>query len=160
IWESEDGSTKFYTYNMLLGEVSRFANALRSFGVKKGDGVAIYLPNLAEAFIAVLACFRIGAVYNSIFSGFSQNALRDRLINFKPKVIVTTDGTPRRGNIIKLKEKVDNVIDDIPSIEKVIVVRSEEHTSELQSRENLVCRLLLEKKNAARARDDRGETRT
>lgn len=122
IWESEDGSTKFYTYNMLLGEVNRFANALRSFGVKKGDGVAIYLPNLAEAFIAVLACFRIGAVYNSIFSGFSQNALRDRLINFKPKVIVTTDGTPRRGNIIKLKEKVDNVIDDIPSIEKVIVV--------------------------------------
>jgi len=100
IWESEDGSSKFYTYNMLLAEVNRFANALKSLGVKKGDGVAIYLPNLAEAFIAVLACFRIGAVYNSIFSGFSQNSLRDRLINFKPKVIITTDATPRRGKTL------------------------------------------------------------
>lgn len=122
IWESEDGSSKFYTYNMLLAEVNRFANALKSLGVKKGDGVAIFLPNLAESFIAVLACFRIGAVYNSIFSGFSQNALRDRLINFKPKVVVTTDATPRRGNIITLKEKVDKVIDDIDSIQAVIVV--------------------------------------
>jgi len=122
IWESEDGSSKFYTYNMLLAEVNRFANALKSLGVKKGDGVAIYLPNLAEAFIAVLACFRIGAVYNSIFSGFSQNSLRDRLINFKPKVIVTTDATPRRGNTIKLKEKVDQIIDEIDTVKAVIVV--------------------------------------
>lgn len=122
IFESEDGTSKFYTYNMLLGEVNRFANALRSFGVQKGDGVAIYLPNLAESFIAVLACFRIGAVYNAIFSGFSQNALKDRLINFRPKVIVTTDATPRRGNVIKLKEKVDAVVDDVPSVNAVIVV--------------------------------------
>src|SRR5699024_136533 len=74
IWESENGDSKFYTYNMLLAEVNRFANALKSLGVKKGDGVAIYMPNLAEAFIAILACFRIGAVYNAIFSGFSKNA--------------------------------------------------------------------------------------
>ncbi len=67
IWEGENGDTSFYTYNMLLAEVNRFANALRSFGVKKGDCVAIYLPNLAESFIAVLACLRIGAIYNAIF---------------------------------------------------------------------------------------------
>src|SRR5690606_28042535 len=141
IWESEDGSTKFYTYNMLLGEVNRFANALRSFGVKKGDGVAIFLPNLAEAFIAVLACFRIGAVYNTIFSGYSEKSLKDRLINFEPNVVVTCDATPRRGMFIRLKEKVDHVVPEIPSVEAVLVinrlgidVRSEEHTSELQSR--------------------------
>ncbi|MEI3611852.1 acetate--CoA ligase [Pseudogracilibacillus sp. SO30301A] len=122
IWESENGDSKFYTYNMLLAEVSRFANSLRSLGVKKGDGVAIYLPNLAEAFIAVLSCFRIGAVYNAIFSGFSKNALKDRLVNFEPKVIVTTDATPRRGKVVTLKEKVDQVVDEVDSVEAVVVV--------------------------------------
>ncbi|WP_164669472.1 acetate--CoA ligase [Virgibacillus doumboii] len=122
IWESETGESDFYTYNMLLAEVNRFANVLKSFGVKKGDGVAIYLPNLAESFIAVLACFRIGAVYNSIFSGFSENALKDRLVNFEPKVVVTGDATKRRGNIVTLKEKVDQVVTDIPSVKAVVVV--------------------------------------
>ncbi|KEF37682.1 acyl-CoA synthetase/AMP-acid ligase [Schinkia azotoformans MEV2011] len=122
IWEGENGDTKFYTYNMLLAEVNRFANVLRSFGVKKGDCVAIFLPNLAEAFIAVLACFRIGAIYNTIFSGYSEKSLKDRLVSFEPKIIVTTDATTRRGNVIRLKEKVDAVVPDIPSIEAVIVV--------------------------------------
>lgn len=122
IWEGENGDTKFYTYNMLLAEVNRFANVLKSFGVKKGDCVAIFLPNLAEAFIAVLACFRIGAIYNTIFSGYSEKSLTDRLINFEPKVLVTADATERRGKIIRLKEKVDNVVPSIPSIEAVIVV--------------------------------------
>ncbi|MFP5115310.1 acetate--CoA ligase [Bacillaceae bacterium C204] len=122
IWEGENGDTKFYTYNMLLAEVNRFANVLKSFGVKKGDCVAIYLPNLAEAFIAVLACFRIGAIYNTIFSGYSEKSLTDRLISFEPKVLVTADGTQRRGKVIPLKEKVDNVVPSIPSVEAVIVV--------------------------------------
>ncbi|MEH7014024.1 acetate--CoA ligase [Neobacillus niacini] len=122
IWEGENGDTKFYTYNMLLAEVNRFANVLKSFGVKKGDCVAIFLPNLAEAFIAVLACFRIGAIYNTIFSGYSEKSLTDRLINFEPKVLITADATERRGKIIRLKEKVDNVVPSIPSIEAVIVV--------------------------------------
>ncbi|NSL50799.1 acetate--CoA ligase [Calidifontibacillus erzurumensis] len=122
IWEGENGDTKFYTYNMLLAEVNRFANVLRSFGVKKGDCVAIFLPNLAEAIISVLACFRIGAIYNTIFSGYSEKSLKDRLVSFEPKIMITTDATTRRGNIIRLKEKVDKVIPDIPSIEAVIVV--------------------------------------
>ncbi|MUK90426.1 acetate--CoA ligase [Ornithinibacillus sp. L9] len=122
IWEGENSESKFYTYNMLLAEVNRFANALKTFGVKKGDCVAVYLPNLTEAFIAVLACFRIGAVYNTIFSGYSEKSLKDRLTNFEPKVIVTADATQRRGNIIPLKEKVDQVIPNIPSIEAVVVV--------------------------------------
>ncbi|TXL67514.1 acetate--CoA ligase [Cerasibacillus terrae] len=122
IWEGENGDTSFYTYNMLLAEVNRFANALRSFGVKKGDCVAIYLPNLAESFIAVLACLRIGAIYNAIFSGFSEKSLQDRLVSFEPKVVVTADATERRGKKIYLKEKLDEIVSDIPSINAVIVV--------------------------------------
>jgi acetyl-CoA synthetase len=122
IWEGENGDTKFYTYNMLLAEVNRFSNVLKSFGVKKGDCVAIYLPNLAEAFIAVLACFRIGAIYNTIFSGYSEKSLTDRLISFEPKVLVTADATERRGKVIRLKEKVDHVVPSIPSVKAVIVV--------------------------------------
>ena len=122
IWEGENGDTKFYTFNMLLAEVNRFANVLKSFGVKKGDCVAIFLPNLAEAFISVLACFRIGAIYNTIFSGYSEKSLTDRLINFEPKVLITADATERRGKFIPLKEKVDQVVPSIPSIEAVIVV--------------------------------------
>ncbi len=122
IWEGENGDTKFYTYHMLLAEVNRFANVLRSFGVKKGDGVAIFLPNLAEALIAVLACFRIGAVYNTVFAGYSEKSLTDRLINFEPKVVVTADATIRRGKVIRLKEKVNHVAPAIASIEAVIVV--------------------------------------
>ncbi|WP_085992730.1 acetate--CoA ligase [Oceanobacillus senegalensis] len=133
IWEGENGDTKFYTYNMLLSEVNRFANVLRSFGVKKGDCVAIFLPNLAEAIIAVLACFRIGAIYNTIFSGYSEKSLADRLISFKPKVVVTADATKRRAKINRLKDKVDNVIPTIPSVEAVIIVNRLD--SEVQMKE-------------------------
>lgn len=122
IWEGEDGATKFYTYQMLLAEVNRFSNVLQSFGVKKGDPVAIFLPNLAEAFIAILACFRIGAVYSTIFSGFSEQSLKDRLTSYEPKVIVTADASLRRGKVIPLKEKVDNVLSDVPSVNAVVVV--------------------------------------
>jgi acetyl-CoA synthetase len=133
IWEGENGDSKFYTYNMLLAEVNRFANVLRSFGVKKGDCVAIFLPNLAEAIISVLACFRIGAIYNTIFSGYSEKSLTDRLVNFEPKVLITADATERRGKVIRLKEKVDQVVPSIASIEAVIVVNrlgSEVHMKE------------------------------
>ncbi|WP_303969893.1 acetate--CoA ligase [Sporosarcina ureae] len=122
IWESENGDSKFYTYSMLLAEVNRFSNVLRSFGVKKGDCVAIYLPNLAESVIAVLACFRVGAIYNAVFSGYSERSLSDRLASFEPKVIVTADATIRRGKEIRLKEKVDQVVPSTPSVEAVIVV--------------------------------------
>src|SRR5699024_6862105 len=74
IWEGENCDISFYTYNMLLAEFNRFANVLKSFGIKKGDCVAIYFPNIAEAFIAVLACFRIGPISNAVFSGFAESA--------------------------------------------------------------------------------------
>jgi acetyl-CoA synthetase len=122
IWEGEDGPVRFYTYQMLLAEVNRFANVLKEFGVKKGDPVAIYLPNLPEAVIAVLACFRLGAVYNAVFSGFSTEALKDRLIHFEPKLIITADASLRRGKRIPLKDKVDQVIPAVNGVQAVIVV--------------------------------------
>lgn len=122
IWEGENGDTQFYTYEMLRMEVNRFANVLKTFGVEKGDAVALFLPNLAEAVIAVLACFRLGAVYNAVFSGFSEQSLKDRLINYEPKVIVTADAGLRRGKTIPLKWKVDQVIDAIPSVRAVLVI--------------------------------------
>src|SRR5699024_5891449 len=81
-----------------------------------------YLPNLAEAFIAILACFRIGAVYNSVFSGYSEKALEDRLIHFTPKVVVTADATRRRGKLVPLKDKVNAVVSTIKSVESIVVV--------------------------------------
>lgn len=123
IWEGENYDTKFYTYSMLLAEVNKFANVLKSFGLKKGDAVAIYMPNLAETVISVLACYRLGILFNTVFSGFSVRALRDRLINYEPQVVVTADGGYRRGRIIPLKDNVDRAIEGIESIKSVIVVK-------------------------------------
>ena len=123
IWEGEDGQTRFFTYRMLLVEVNRCANVLKSLGVGKGDAVAIFTPNLSEAIVAVLACFRIGALFNTVFSGFSARSLRDRLESYQPKVIVTADEGVRRGQRVPLKATVDEAIDGLASVRNVVVVR-------------------------------------
>jgi acetyl-CoA synthetase len=123
IWEGEDFAAKFYTYRMLYHEVNKFANVLKRFGLRKGDTVAIFLPNLVETIVAVLACYRLGIIFNTIFSGFSAPALRSRLENFDPRLIVTADAGYRRGHTLPLKEKVDEAIRDLGVVETVIVVR-------------------------------------
>ncbi len=123
IWSSETGEERRWTYQQLLEETARFASRLQEFGVGKGDVVAIFLPNLLETFAAVHACYRVGAVYNIVFSGFSADALYDRLVDTQPKVVVTADGTYRRGKIIGLKDTLDRVVDRLPSIRHVVVVR-------------------------------------
>ncbi len=123
IWEGEDGRSQTLTYRELAGEVGRFANVLKSFGVKKGDAVAIFTSNLAETVIAVLACYRLGALFNTIFSGFSTRSLRDRLETYDPKVVVTQDGAFRRGKTVPLKEKVDEAIAGLECVKAVIVIR-------------------------------------
>ncbi len=123
IWEGENYDTKFFTYKMLLCEVNKFCNVLKNFGLKKGDRVSIYLPNLAETVIAVLACYRMGVLFNTVFSGFSANALRERLNHFEPHVFITADGIYRRGRVIGLKEKADIAIEGIKSIKASIIIK-------------------------------------
>lgn len=123
VWEGEDGASSCLTYQMLLAEVGRFANVLRGFRVRHGDPVAIFLPNAVECVVAILACFRIGAVYNTVFSGFSATALHDRLVAFSPKVIITADFCIRRGRQIALKAKVDECRELLEGEPVVIVVR-------------------------------------
>jgi len=122
VWEGEDGQSRFYTYGMLALEVNKCGNVLRSLGVGKGDAVAIFTPNLPETIIAVLACFRIGALFNTVFSGFSTRALRDRLESYAPRVVITADAALRRGRTMPLKDTVDGAIEGLPSVEHVIVV--------------------------------------
>ena len=123
IWESEDGKSIHLTYAMLLDEVCRFANVLKGLAVGRGDAVAIFLPNVAECAIAILACLRIGAVYNTVFSGFSMPALTDRLVAFDPKVVITADFALRRGKKVPLKAKVDDCLNAMQTECKVIVVQ-------------------------------------
>lgn len=119
----EPGDTRDITYSDLLGEVQRAANALQNLGVRKGDRVAIYLPMIPEAVIAMLACARIGAPHSVIFGGFSSDALRTRISDAQAKVVVTADGGYRRGKATPLKPAVDEAITGQTTVEKVLVVR-------------------------------------
>jgi len=123
IWENESGETKTLTYFQLYHFVNKFANALKTLGIKSGDRVIIYLPMIPELAIAMLACSRIGATHIVVFSGFSAKALSDRARDSESKIIITADGTFRRGKFIELKKIVDEAVPSIPSIEHVIVVK-------------------------------------
>jgi acetyl-CoA synthetase len=123
IWEGEPGDERTLTYAELHAEVVRMGSALRSLGVTKGDRVAIYLPMIPEAAIAMLACARIGAIHSVVFGGFSPESLRDRINDAECKALITADGSYRRGQVIQLKRNADIALEDTPSIEKVIVVQ-------------------------------------
>ena len=123
IWEGEPGDRRTITYWELHREVGRCANALRRLGVKKGDRVAIYLPMIPEAAIAMLACARIGAVHSVVFGGFSAESLRDRINDAQAVCLITADGGYRRGTVLPLKRFADEAIAQCPSIKDVIVVQ-------------------------------------
>ncbi|HEX2717950.1 MAG TPA: acetate--CoA ligase [Gemmatimonadaceae bacterium] len=123
IWEGEPGDRRTLTYWDLYVEVSRFANVLESFGVKKGDRVAIYLPLIPEAAIAMLACARVGAIHSVVFGGFSPESLRDRINDAKAKLLITADAGYRRGQVVPLKRNADRALEECPTIENVIVVQ-------------------------------------
>jgi acetyl-CoA synthetase len=121
-YEREDGLTETWSYGRLTDAVARFAAALEDLGVKKGDRVAVYASNAPESFIAIHACYRIGAIYSVIFAGFSASAVRDRLEDAQPRVVVVTDATLRRGRTIPLKETLDEAMVGL-AIPHVIVAR-------------------------------------
>lgn len=133
ICEDEKGAVRTYTYQELYDEVNRFSNALKSLGVQKGDRVAIYLPMISEAAIAMLSCARIGAVHMVVFGGFSAEALKDRILDGEAKVVITADGGFRRGGITELKLAVDEAVKDCPSVESVVVVQHTNQPIDMQS---------------------------
>jgi acetyl-CoA synthetase len=124
LWEGDEpGDSRTLTYSELKTEVSRFANALKSLGVERGDRVAIYLGMVPELPIAMLACARIGAPHSVVFGGFSAQSLRDRINDAEAKILITADGGPRGGKIVPLKQNADEALEDTPTIQNSIIVR-------------------------------------
>jgi acetyl-CoA synthetase len=123
IWEGEPGDKRTLTYQQLHREVCRFANVLKRSDIKKGDRVIIYLPNIPETAIAMLACARTGAVHSVVFGGFSADSIRDRIIDSGAVAVVTADGAYRRGGVVPLKKNVDDALRNSTSIKRVIVFR-------------------------------------
>jgi len=121
-FEGEPGDTRSLTYADLQREVSKAAHALTELGVGAGDRVAIYMPMIPEAVIAMLACARIGAPHSVVFAGFSAEALRSRIDDAAAKLVITADGQNRRGSAMPLKPAVDEAVADTPSVEHVLVV--------------------------------------
>ena len=122
-WEGEPGDTRTITYADLHRDVCKAANALTELGVGAGDRVAIYLPMIPEAAVAMLACARVGATHSVVFGGFSADALSGRIQDADAKLVITADGGYRRGKPSALKPTVDEAVARCPSIEKVLVVR-------------------------------------
>ncbi|WP_041720294.1 acetate--CoA ligase [Pseudodesulfovibrio piezophilus] len=125
IWEGEPGDTRKYTYFELYREVNRFANALRSLGIRKGDRVVIYMSPLPETVIAMLAAAKIGAIHSVVFAGFSAKALRQRINDAQAKLLITADGFYRNGQISSLKETADQALVGACTdcVESMVVVR-------------------------------------
>jgi len=122
-FEGEPGDQRNITYSELLEEVCRAANALHELGVTAGDRVAIYLPMIPEAIVAMLACARIGAAHSVVFAGFSAEALRSRIEDASAVLVITADGQNRRGSVMPLKPAVDEAADASPTVRNVLVVK-------------------------------------
>ena len=123
-WHGEEGEQRDLTYAELLADVQRLANGLKARGVSKGDVVGIYLPMIPEVVVAMLACARIGAPHNVIFGGFAPSAVRERLEVSAAKALITADGARRKGKTAPVKMAVDAAVDDLATLETIVVVRS------------------------------------
>src|SRR3954469_25019892 len=122
-WRGEEGEERDITYADLHRDVQRFANALKDRGIGKGDVVGIFLPMIPEVVVAMLACARIGAPHNVVFGGFSAGSVRERMEFSDAKALITVDGARRKGKTAPIKQQVDEVMDDLESIETIVVVQ-------------------------------------
>ena len=122
-WEGENGEKRRITYNQLHEEVNRFASALKKLGVGKGDRVTIYLPMIPELPITMLATLRLGAIHSVIFAGFTANSVANRITDSKSKIVITADGTFRKGKTLDLKSIVDEALKQTTGVERVVVVK-------------------------------------
>ncbi len=123
VFEGEPGDVRKLTYAELQAEVCRTANVLRAQGIHRGDRVAIYMPLIPETIVAMHACARIGAAHSVVFGGFSAQALRERILDGGCKAVITADGGWRRGAILPLKPQVDEAVQGLSQVERVLVVR-------------------------------------
>jgi acetyl-CoA synthetase len=126
-WVGEPGDTRTLTYRQLHDDVCRFANALKSLGVERGDRVAIYMGMIPELPVAMLACARIGAVHSVVFGGFSSDALADRILDADARIVITQDGAWRGGNVVPLKANTDVSLARTPDVQHCVVVRRTEN---------------------------------
>jgi len=133
IWEGEDGELKTFSYHALNREVSIFANILKAMGVKKGDIVTIYMPQIPEQIFAMLACAKIGAAHSVVYGGFSSDALLDRINAAKSRVVITADGGYRRGKATQLKKIVNVALEMCSVVEVVITVKRTGEAVEMQN---------------------------
>jgi acetyl-CoA synthetase len=135
-FEGEPGDTREITYAQLTDEVKQAANALTELGVKAGDRVAIYLPMIPEAVVAMLACARIGAPHTVVFGGFSADALASRITDCGVEVVITADGGFRRGAPSALKPAVDEALESCPDVRNVLVIqRTKQETAMTEGRD-------------------------
>lgn len=140
-YEREDGLKETWSFGALTDAVARFAAALEDLGVRKGDRVAVYASNVPESLIAIHACYRIGAIYSVIFAGFSASAVRDRVMDAQPKVIVCTDATLRRGRVVPIKATLDEAMQGLP-VPHIIVARRVDRAYPLRTGEHDFAELL------------------
>jgi len=124
LWEDETGRTRKFTYREVYQEVNKLVNGLKSLGVKRGDRVAIYMPNLPEIAFAMLACLKIGAMHSVVYAGFSAQALADRIMDAKAKILITADGSFRRGKEVMLKPVADEAAVLAKTVKKIVVVKN------------------------------------
>ena len=122
VWEGEPGDTRTLTYRELLTEVCKCAAALRSLGIGRGDVVSLYMPMTPELPIAMLACARIGAIHSVIFAGFSADSIADRNNDAAAKLVITADGSYRRGKVLSLKDTVDEALAKSPTVKHCLVL--------------------------------------
>ncbi len=137
-WHGEEGGERTVTYNELLDQVQRAANALKARGIGPGDVVGIYLPMIPEVVVAMLACARIGAPHNVVFGGFSVDSVRERMEFSKAKALITVDGAARKGKTTPIKNEVDATLGDLASLQSIFVVRNTGTPFELQEGRDVV----------------------
>lgn len=127
IWEGENGDFRSFSFFALHRETVKFANILKSLGVKKGDRVTIYMGRIPELAIAMLACARIGAIHSVVYGGFSVEALHERIEDSQSKVLIVADGSYQRGKIVQLKQIADEALKRAATVESVVVVKRTGH---------------------------------
>jgi acetyl-CoA synthetase len=132
IWRGEEGEERQLTYSDILADVKRLANALTDRGVEKGDVVGIYLPMIPEVVVSMLACARIGAPHNVVFGGFSPGSVCERMEVSEAKALITTNFARRKGKSAAVKSEVDDLMDNMPTVETVVVVRNTDDDAPMQ----------------------------